>query len=816
MARVVHQTYESIRGAMSNPIIRQSQASWKDYSARHGCQYVFWTAEDRDRLMRQEHPDVYQQWSSLPLNVMKVDLWRYVMLYKYGGIYADADLIVKRNAPSLFSGGALLCTTENAEHYCNWLLSAPPRSALILHIFDHIKKKVMNTHPLTSVSFAENEHIVHENTGPGAFTEAINSWLTNHDTVASKVLSPRGGNYPGLLVLPRHSLRGGFATHQYMGGKGGGWVDLRDRLVLDGKEKLDDMQWERDRRERERLEKEAKEREAKLEKEAKEREKEAKDREAKRVAQELLGVEMARVNKEIAEKEALEQARLEKVREEKATLQKEHQELERKLRAREEEERQKDENVKIRTTSLEREKSDLLAELEDKDALFRKQLSNQKKTEEDIESMKTIVIDHAEEVAQKLILPLDIAVQEAKRASDVVSKNEEVLRKVDNKFPGRAGHDILERLQEMHSAIGTIADKLEATQSRLESMERTRLLEAQGAVATGILDDDEFVLVYVGPSAVDTVTLAHIRECEEGEYEITPEMQVGASAEEKTVFICKVTALDIIVTRKDGNEEGWISDLRFFLPRPATEGVCKYLEDVDDTPEAVTLEAMEGQAAVTEQVAGEEQEAVGEETAVEEQEAMAVDEEKTKEEAAEEQEEAAEERAAVEEQEASVDEQEAAVGELEEAGEREAVEEQEAELEKEATVTEKDLVEGEAVVQGIVVGREASEEPGAEALAEQSVAVAVQNAMEIEATDETTAGQDTPVKQEEVVKSEEGISAEIATTEVLEDMKLAVENESTDISSAEQIEAAHLNGSSSTPEKKRKNKKKRRKKKGKR
>ena len=490
-----------------------------------------------------------------------------------------------------------------------------------------------------------------------------------------------------------------------------------------------------------------------------------------------------------------------------------------------------------------------------------------KRTKNEIETALTLVAKevccNTEDAVRQLVRPLDLA-------SATAIENEKALRKVDNKFPDGAGQDIITKLEEMHSAIGTIADKLEATQLRLESMERTRLLEAEGAVATGILDDEEFVLVYVGPSAVDPVTLAHIRECEEGEYEITPEMQVGASTEEKTVFTCTVTALDIIVTRRDG-EEGWISDLRFFLPRPATGGVCKYLEDADDTieevveaedaarveeqeadvAEAVTLEAFEGQAAVPEQAAGEEREAVGEETAVEEQEAMAVDEEKTKAEAAEEQEAviaeqeevvaeqeavveeqevsveeqeaaveehevSAEERAAVEEQEASVDEQEAAVGELEGVGEQKAVEEHEAELEKEATVTEKDLVEGEAVVQGIVVGQEASEEPGAEALAEQSVAVAVQNAMEIEATDEMTARQDTPVKQEEVVKLEEGIRAEIATTEVVEDTKLSVENESTDISSVGQTETDQLNGSSSSPENKKKKKKKRRKKKGKR
>ena len=219
-------------------------------------------------------------------------------------------------------------------------------------------------------------------------------------------------------------------------------------------------------------------------------------------------------------------------------------------------------------------------------------------TNSTIDNLRTSVVGHAEEVAERtkremeaaiasatrevksttedtvrlLVEPLDrtvkSAAEDALRTKAEVESNKGVLQRVDDKFAADAGLQIVSRLEEMHKSMCDVYERLDATQKRLESMERTRLLEAEGAVATGILDDEEFVLVYVGPSAVSKVVLAHIRECKEGEYQITAEMQVGPGCDDDATLFCTVTELDIVIEKKDG-DEGWISDLRFFLPRPA-------------------------------------------------------------------------------------------------------------------------------------------------------------------------------------------------------------------------------------------------------
>lgn len=528
MTRLIHQTYESVRAAQSHPIISSSVRSWRTYATRHRAKYIFWTAADREKFMKKAHPGVYRQWAALPLAVMKVDVWRYALLAKNGGIYADADLTVKVDAPDLFSGNSLMLTTENSEHYCNWFLSCSESNRVMEHVVSEIKRNVLNSYPLDAVSFSKNPHLVHEITGPGAFTAAINSWLARHNTRPRRPLTALGTTLPGIKVLPRSSMNGQYATHKFMGGKRGGWTELRAKLVLTGKQKMVEARTARD------------------EEAARKKSDAAREMAIRQAAADIVKVEIAKVREE-------DDRRIQHERAQRERLEKDKRELEDMLK-------RKDASVQ----ALEKQKADLTVELEKmRDTEHSMTSAINKATAE----VRLNTKDTVNELIQPLNNVLSQTKQEAIKTSEAVSQNKKVLRTVDDKFPRKAGYDIIERLEEINNAMSDVYGRLDATQKRLASMERTRLLEAEGAVATGLIDDNEFVLVYVGPSAASKVVLAHIKECQAGEYQITPEMQVGADVGAEATFLCVVTELDIVVERSDGGE-GWTSDLRFFLPRP--------------------------------------------------------------------------------------------------------------------------------------------------------------------------------------------------------------------------------------------------------
>jgi len=57
-------------------------------------EYRFYTDEDMDRLMKTEFPEYYEKFNELPRMIMKIDMFRYFLMYKYGGLYVDMDYLM--------------------------------------------------------------------------------------------------------------------------------------------------------------------------------------------------------------------------------------------------------------------------------------------------------------------------------------------------------------------------------------------------------------------------------------------------------------------------------------------------------------------------------------------------------------------------------------------------------------------------------------------------------------------------------------------------------------------------------------------------
>lgn len=64
--------------------------TWKDLNP--GYEHRLYDAEDRQQFIRQNYPELLAVYISLSTNVERADLWRYLALHKYGGVYADSDV----------------------------------------------------------------------------------------------------------------------------------------------------------------------------------------------------------------------------------------------------------------------------------------------------------------------------------------------------------------------------------------------------------------------------------------------------------------------------------------------------------------------------------------------------------------------------------------------------------------------------------------------------------------------------------------------------------------------------------------------------
>jgi hypothetical protein len=57
-----------------------------------GYEHRLYDAKDRDDFVTSHYPEVLAVYRSLSTNVERADMWRYLALHQYGGVYADSDV----------------------------------------------------------------------------------------------------------------------------------------------------------------------------------------------------------------------------------------------------------------------------------------------------------------------------------------------------------------------------------------------------------------------------------------------------------------------------------------------------------------------------------------------------------------------------------------------------------------------------------------------------------------------------------------------------------------------------------------------------
>lgn len=208
--KCIYQTFsnqESIVGSLN-----KCQSSWKSFA---DFDYQFY--DDFDcRFFIEKYFDsrVLDAYLKCPLAVMKADLWRYCIIYIYGGIYADIDTFAKIH-PDIFlqKNSLLVCTLEFDDmHFCQWIFAAPPRSILLARIIQLSVDRILQARDFSY------DHFVHFLTGPAVFTDAILAFLKEMDaTLYPHVMDyQRYKNYI-LHVFDPHIFHNRMVIHHFHG-----------------------------------------------------------------------------------------------------------------------------------------------------------------------------------------------------------------------------------------------------------------------------------------------------------------------------------------------------------------------------------------------------------------------------------------------------------------------------------------------------------------------------------------------------------------------------------------------------------------------
>tara|TARA_B100001758_G_scaffold247925_1_gene268600 strand:+ start:3150 stop:3911 length:762 start_codon:yes stop_codon:yes gene_type:complete len=167
----IFQTHKTRKYIQNNERLLKATNSWKK---NKNFKYHFYDNNECEAFIKEHFPEVYEAYNKCPLNVMKADLWRYCIIYKYGGIYADADTIMHEKPMLFIKPKQLVVVPENDTHFCQWVFAAPPNSPILKSVID------LSVERLLSMNEIKGEHVIHYSTGPGVFTDGIVLYLLDN------------------------------------------------------------------------------------------------------------------------------------------------------------------------------------------------------------------------------------------------------------------------------------------------------------------------------------------------------------------------------------------------------------------------------------------------------------------------------------------------------------------------------------------------------------------------------------------------------------------------------------------------------------
>jgi mannosyltransferase OCH1-like enzyme len=178
--KIIHQTWKT---EIIPDNWKSSVESCKEIYSTYN--YILWTDKSMEEFVKNEYPDFYNTYKSYKYNIQRCDAFRYLVLYKFGGIYLDLDIICKKSLDSLLHYDIVFTKSANTPSiYTNAFYMSIPQNPFIKYCIDNLEKNI------NSFSNAGKHLHVMNSTGPLFLSNMINNYKLeniNNNYVLSKL-----------------------------------------------------------------------------------------------------------------------------------------------------------------------------------------------------------------------------------------------------------------------------------------------------------------------------------------------------------------------------------------------------------------------------------------------------------------------------------------------------------------------------------------------------------------------------------------------------------------------------------------------------
>eukprot|EP00041_Stephanoeca_diplocostata_P036649 m.1346995 g.1346995 ORF g.1346995 m.1346995 type:complete len:361 (+) comp24908_c2_seq13:248-1330(+) len=191
---IIHQMWKSESSIGS--FGRNSQRSWQDLNPSY--KYMFHTDADMEENMKEWHPELAHAWSQMKV-IEKADTYRYAVVHRFGGYYADMDVVCEQPIDDwmaqyhVYDNVGVLVGFESINdrpdwadwyarqfQFCQWVFAAHKGHPILKIALRNIgawfreNPRNVSAEPIKEKKFAET--VLHS-TGPGIFTDAVLEYL---------------------------------------------------------------------------------------------------------------------------------------------------------------------------------------------------------------------------------------------------------------------------------------------------------------------------------------------------------------------------------------------------------------------------------------------------------------------------------------------------------------------------------------------------------------------------------------------------------------------------------------------------------------
>lgn len=158
--KIIHQTAPADKSKWHKEWY-ECQESWKKHFP--DFEYKMWSDEDNLKLIETDYPWFLETYNKYPKNINRVDMIRYFILDKYGGIYADMDYMCIKNFYDQLPKGKVSISEspyKQNEYLQNALMCSPKKHPFWMKVINNSKSRMDKNDNIDHVLYISGPQLI--------------------------------------------------------------------------------------------------------------------------------------------------------------------------------------------------------------------------------------------------------------------------------------------------------------------------------------------------------------------------------------------------------------------------------------------------------------------------------------------------------------------------------------------------------------------------------------------------------------------------------------------------------------------------------